>query len=66
MDQYEVVSMREYRTIPPQDLMLGERIGEGQFGDVHSGLLYPKVGVYRLYITTPHLATPLYVHAYII
>lgn len=35
--------MREYRSIPPQDLMLGDKIGEGQFGDVHSGYLYPKV-----------------------
>lgn len=35
--------MREYRSIPPHDLLLGEKIGEGQFGDVHSGFLYPKV-----------------------
>jgi hypothetical protein len=35
--------MREYRTIAPQDLLLGEKIGEGQFGDVHTGFLYPKV-----------------------
>lgn len=38
-----MVAMREYRTIAPQDLMLGEKIGEGQFGDVHNGFLYPKV-----------------------
>ena len=43
IDPYEVVAMREYRTIPPQDLLLGEKIGEGQFGDVHNGYLYPKV-----------------------
>ena len=43
LEQYEVVAMREYRTIPPQDLLLGEKIGEGQFGDVHNGFLYPKV-----------------------
>lgn len=43
LESYEVVAMREYRTIPPQDLVLGEKIGEGQFGDVHNGYLYPKV-----------------------
>ena len=35
--------MKVYRTIAPQDLFLGDKIGEGQFGDVHNGFLYPKV-----------------------
>ena len=47
MDPYEVVAMRDYRTIAPQDLMLGEKIGEGQFGDVHNGFLYPKVSTLK-------------------
>ena len=31
------------RPLSPRDVMLGERIGEGQFGDVHTGVLYPDV-----------------------
>lgn len=30
-------------TILPNDVIVGERIGEGQFGDVHKGLLFPQV-----------------------
>ncbi|CAI8043412.1 Focal adhesion kinase 1 [Geodia barretti] len=33
------------RAISPREVMLEERIGEGQFGDVHKGTLYPGVGV---------------------
>ena len=42
-DMYEVLPMKGYRTIAPQDLSLREKIGEGQFGDVHNGFLYPGV-----------------------
>ena len=42
-DQYEVLPMKAYRTIAPHDLFLSEKIGEGQFGDVHNGFLFPKV-----------------------
>ena len=31
------------RAISPREVMLEERIGEGQFGDVHKGTLYPGV-----------------------
>lgn len=31
------------RPLSPQDIRLTERIGEGQFGDVHKGVLYPDV-----------------------
>ena len=30
-------------SLSPRDVTLEERIGEGQFGDVHKGLLYPGV-----------------------
>lgn len=30
-------------TILPKDVQVGERIGEGQFGDVHKGVLFPQV-----------------------
>ena len=52
LDQYEMITMREYRTISPQDLMLGDKIGEGQFGDVHSGFLYPSVRLRSLFINS--------------
>nr|QAU32675.1 focal adhesion kinase isoform 2 [Ephydatia muelleri] len=29
-------------TILPKDVQVGERIGEGQFGDVHKGVLFPQ------------------------
>ena len=31
------------RPLSPKDIILGDRIGEGQFGDVHTGILYPDV-----------------------
>lgn len=31
------------RSLSPREVALEERIGEGQFGDVHKGLLYPGV-----------------------
>lgn len=31
------------RPLSPHDIVLTERIGEGQFGDVHKGILYPNV-----------------------
>ena len=31
------------RPLSPGDIMLQDRIGEGQFGDVHKGILYPDV-----------------------
>ena len=31
------------RPIQPREVVLEERIGEGQFGDVHKGILYPDV-----------------------
>ena len=31
------------RPILPREVALEERIGEGQFGDVHKGILYPGV-----------------------
>lgn len=34
------------RPLSPQDIRLTERIGEGQFGDVHKGVLYPDVSDY--------------------
>ncbi len=30
-------------TISSRDMLLGDKIGEGQFGDVHKGVLYPNV-----------------------
>ena len=33
------------RPLSPRDVLLGERIGEGQFGDVHTGVLYPDVSL---------------------
>ena len=33
------------RPLSPTDIMLTERLGEGQFGDVHKGLLYPDVSI---------------------
>ena len=30
-------------TVQPKDVIVGERIGEGQFGDVHKGILFPQV-----------------------
>lgn len=34
------------RPLSPQDIRLTERIGEGQFGDVHKGVLYPDVSAF--------------------
>lgn len=31
------------RPLSPHDIILTERLGEGQFGDVHKGILYPDV-----------------------
>lgn len=31
------------RPLSPHDIILTERIGEGQFGDVHKGILYQDV-----------------------
>ena len=31
------------RSISPREVALQERIGEGQFGDVHKGVLHPGV-----------------------
>ena len=31
------------RPLSPKDIILGDRIGEGQFGDVHTGILYPDM-----------------------
>ena len=31
------------RPLNPKDIIPIERIGEGQFGDVHKGTLYPDV-----------------------
>lgn len=36
------------RPLSPRDVLLGERIGEGQFGDVHTGVLYPDVSILLL------------------
>ena len=33
------------RPLSPTDIMLTERLGEGQFGDVHKGILYPDVSI---------------------
>ena len=33
------------RPLSPGDIVLQDRIGEGQFGDVHKGILYPDVSV---------------------
>ncbi len=30
--------------LSPRDIVLGDKIGEGQFGDVHKGVLHPNVG----------------------
>ena len=35
-------------TILPNDVIVGERIGEGQFGDVHKGLLFPQTSEEQL------------------
>lgn len=32
--------------ISPQDIILVERIGEGEFGDIYKGRLYPNVSDY--------------------
>lgn len=45
--------------ISPRDIVLGDKIGEGQFGDVHKGVLHPNVSllyiiVLALYITIAH------------
>ena len=39
------------RPLSPQDIRLTERIGEGQFGDVHKGVLYPDVSDTILSVT---------------
>ena len=36
------------RPLSPKDIILGDRIGEGQFGDVHTGILYPDVSLVYL------------------
>ena len=40
------------RPLSPQDIALTERIGEGQFGDVHKGVLYQDVSIYYIYCIT--------------
>ena len=32
--------------ISPENIILAERIGEGKFGDIHKGMLYPNVSYY--------------------
>ena len=33
------------KAIGPREVLLGDKIGEGQFGDVHKGILYPDVSM---------------------
>ena len=43
------------QAISPREVLLEERIGEGQFGDVHKGTLYPAVSGGRGFTFPWHL-----------